>query len=160
MIRRRLRSLAVLELVNIPLFGLVLFAVLGAPASPTNLAGFGMFALLLVEGSAYWWLKLRQASRGGRLPAGMPVFRALRWVNVALFALTGAVVAAALAEGGHWSRVAVGVPLWLFAVLEQVNYFHVQLAHDTRADLRRLLRTRRLHRSHLARDLTRAAHRG
>jgi hypothetical protein len=34
-----------------------------------------------------------------------------------------------------------------------VNYFHWQLMHGTRADLRRLLRTGRLQRSHLSADL-------
>ncbi|MDE3723937.1 hypothetical protein PWG71_21305 [Nocardiopsis sp. N85] len=159
MIRRRLLSLAVLELVNIPLFAFALFGVLGAPASPANLAGFGVFALLLAEGSAYWWLKLRQTAGGGRTPAGMAVFRVLRWINVALFALTGALVAVTVVEGGHWTRAAVGVALGLFAIVEHVNYFHVQLMHDTRADLGRLLRTRRPRRSHLARDLARTARR-
>jgi len=41
------------------------------------------------------------------------------------------------------------------AVLEYINYFVVQLSHETRADLRRLVRTRRLHPSHLAIDLRR-----
>jgi hypothetical protein len=40
-----------------------------------------------------------------------------------------------------------------FAWLEYVNYFRVQLMHDTRSDLRRLVRTRRLRRSWLATDL-------
>lgn len=157
MIRRRLLFLCVLELVNIPLYGFVLFGMLGAPPSPANLAGFGMFALLLVEGSAYWWLKLRQTARGDRLPAGMAVFSVLRRVDIALFALTGALVVWTWAEGAHWTETAVAVPLGLFAVLEYVNYFHVQLMHDNRADLERLRRTRRLHRSHLARDMARAA---
>jgi hypothetical protein len=41
-----------------------------------------------------------------------------------------------------------------------VNYFHRQLMHDTRADMRRLLSTRRLRRSFLALDLARADGRG
>jgi hypothetical protein len=48
-----------------------------------------------------------------------------------------------------------GLGLWLFALLEHVNYFHVQLSHQTRADLARLVRTRRLRRSHLSRDMAR-----
>lgn len=46
---RRLKNLATLELVNIPLW---MVAWCGA--------GFAAFALLLVQGSAYWMLKIRQ----------------------------------------------------------------------------------------------------
>ncbi|MFD6951262.1 hypothetical protein A6A08_23595 [Nocardiopsis sp. TSRI0078] len=150
-----LRSLAVLELVNVPLFAVVLFRFLSVPASPANLAGFALFALLLVQGGAYWWIKVRQLRTRARDPEGMPVFRALRWVDPLLLLAGGAVVAAALAGGVLWTRVWPGLGLWLFAVLEYVNYFHVQLSHQTRADLARLLRTGRLHRSHLARDMAR-----
>ncbi|WP_150242598.1 hypothetical protein [Nocardiopsis quinghaiensis] len=150
-----LRNLAVLELANIPLFAVVLFLFLDVPASPANLAGFALFALLLVQGGAYWWSKVRQLRARARVPEGLPVLRVLRWVNPLLLLVGGAVAAAALAEGVPWTRVWPGLGLWLFAVLEYVNYFHVQLSHQTRADLSRLLRTRRLHRSHLSRDMAR-----
>ncbi|MBB6121767.1 hypothetical protein [Nocardiopsis algeriensis] len=152
--RRRLVSLAVLELVNIPLFAFVLFGLLDVPPSAANLAGFGLFALLLVEGSAYWWLKLRQLRTGTPLPAGTGVFRVLLRVNVALLAAGGALVLWQLSGGARWIQVLPGLGLWLFAILEHVNYFHVQLMHDTRADLSRLLRSG-LHRSHLWRDMDR-----
>ena len=45
-----------------------------------------------------------------------------------------------------------GLAFAVFAVLEYVNYFHVQLMYDTSADLRHLL-TRGFRRAHLARDL-------
>ncbi|MFI6577298.1 hypothetical protein ACIBFB_15975 [Nocardiopsis sp. NPDC050513] len=150
-----LRSHAVLELVNVPLFAFLLFGLLGVPPSPANLAGFGLFALLLVEGSAYWWAKVRQLRARAPRPAGMPVFRVLRRVNGVLLPAGGAVVLWALVDGDPWTRVWPGLGLWLFAVLEHVNYFHVQLSHQSRSDLRRLLRTGRLHRSHLARDMAR-----
>lgn len=150
---RPLRSLAVLELVNVPLFAAVLFGFLGVPPSPANLAGFALFAVLLVQGSAYWWLKVHQVRTRARRPAGMPVFRLLRWADGPLLLAGGAVVAAAFSEGEPWARVWPGLGLGLFALLEYVNYFHVQLSHQTRADLSRLLRTRRLHRSHLSRDM-------
>ena len=89
---RRLRSLALGELVNIPLQAWLWFGLLGFPAT------------------AAW-------ARPGR---------------------------------GSW----LGLGFALFAVLEHVNYFHLQLMHGTRADLRRLLATG-LHRSHLATDLSR-----
>ncbi|GAB7040692.1 MULTISPECIES: hypothetical protein [Catenuloplanes] len=140
-VRRRLRSLALLELVNIPLWAWVTFGVLDVAGTVPNLVGFALFALLLVQGAAYWLAKLRQT---GRTVPGLRFFRAARLVNPALL------VAGLLVTAG--TRAWPGLFFAVFAVLEHVNYFHVQLMHDTRADLRRLTR-HGLRRSHLARDL-------
>ncbi|MDA0564753.1 hypothetical protein LG943_10495 [Streptomonospora sp. S1-112] len=153
----RLRTLAVLELVNIPLFAVVLFGVLRLPPAPANLAGFALFALLLVEGSAYWWAKAAQVRSRSFRPAGLPLFRILRMANPVLLAAGGAVVAWGFAGQVPWTHVWPGAGLAVFALAEHVNYFHVQLSHQNRADLARLRRTRRPHRSHLARDLARSA---
>ncbi|WP_433701542.1 hypothetical protein [Nocardiopsis sp. CA-288880] len=153
MLIRRLRHTALLEHVNIVLIAAVTLGVLGMPASPANLAGLGLVALLLLEGGAYWWLKVHQLRVRAPRPAGIGVFRTLGRLNLALFALGGAVIAGALATGASGAHVWPGAALWGFAVLEHVNYFHLQLSHQCRADLARLRRTRRLHPSPLARDL-------
>jgi len=152
---RRIRGLAVAELLCIPIFTAVAL-LWKMPFTAANTAGLGLLLILLAEGGAYWWVKARQLARDRPLPAGMPVFAALKRANLVPFAAGAAAIAAALAGGETGTRVWPGVFLWLFALVEQVNYFHVQLSHDNRADLSRLLRTRRLHRSHLARDLERA----
>ncbi|WP_067962385.1 hypothetical protein [Nocardiopsis trehalosi] len=154
--RSRLRTLAVLELVNIPLIGVALYAMLGMPASAANTVGYALVALLLAEGAAYWWLKVRQLRSRAALPEGLGALRVLRAANPVLLAAGAAVVAGAAVGGAPATHVWPGAGLWAFAVLEHVNYFHVQLSHQTRADLARLWRTRRLHRSHLSRDLAAA----
>lgn len=150
-LRRRLQTLALLELANIVLFGAVVFGVAGAPASGWNLAGFAAFAALLVQGSAYWLAKLRQLRSGAPRPAGLGVFAILRVVNPVVLAgivlLTGY---ASVTDPGSL----VGLFFAVFAVAEYVNYFRVQLMYDNRADLRRLLRSG-LQRAQLARDLSR-----
>ncbi|WP_017594942.1 hypothetical protein [Nocardiopsis potens] len=155
---RRIRGLAVAEPLCIPVFAAVAL-LWEMPFSTANTVGLGLLFLVLAEGGAYWWAKRRQLVRGLPLPPGMPVFAVLKRVNLALLAAGAAAIAAAPLLGDTGTRFWPGVLLWLFAVVEQVNYFHVQLSHDNRADLARLLRTRRLHRSHLARDLDRARRR-
>nr|WP_218902858.1 hypothetical protein [Streptomonospora nanhaiensis] len=144
-------------MVNIPLFAVVLFGVLGLPPTPANAAGFALFSVLLLEGSAYWWAKAAQVRSRASHPAGLPLFRLLRAANPVLLAAGGVVVAWQLTGGVPWTHTWPGAGLAVFALLEHVNYFHVQLSHQNRADLARLWRTRRLHRSHLARDLARQA---
>jgi hypothetical protein len=131
------------------------FGLVGVPATAANLVGFGLVALLLIEGAAYWVAKLHQTSvRRVQLPA-LTAFRAARIVNP-LFLAAGVVVT------GRAAAMDPGVTSWpglafaLFAVLEHVNYFYVQLMYDTPGDLRRL-RTAGLRVSHLARDIARSA---
>jgi hypothetical protein len=155
-VRRRMGTLAVLELVNIPLIAWVVVTQLRMPLTAGNVAGLSLVLLILAEGSAYWWLKLRQLAAGDPAPAGMAVYRVVARANVALLA-GGAILIGAGAFTGGAAGAWPGALLWGFAALEHVNYFHLQLMHDTRADVARLFRTRRLRRSHLARDLDRRA---
>ncbi|MEU0571987.1 hypothetical protein ABZ297_42220 [Nonomuraea sp. NPDC005983] len=156
-VTRRVRNLAVLEFVNIPIISLALIGRLGMPLTPANLTGLLLVLVLLAEGGAYWWLKLAQLTSRSAVPAGIGVYRVLARVNLALLAGGAVVIGAGLVRSGFGTQVWPGLALWVFAVLEYVNYFHLQLMHDNRADLSRLARTGRLHRSHLARDLARAS---
>lgn len=151
-VRRRLRSLALLELLNIPLQFVIWFRVLDLPAAVPNLLGFAVFSVLLVEGAAYWFAKLRQ-SPGGRLP-GANAFVAARRANVVLLT-AGLLVIGSFVVRDPGAANLLGLGFALFAVLEHVNYFHIQLMYDSAEDLRSLF-TRGLRRAHLARDLARA----
>lgn len=159
-IRWRLRSLATLELVNIPLQAVIWFdwvpwVGFGLPLTAANAVGFGLFSLLLAQGAAYWYAKLSTVQERGekRLP-GATAFALVQVANVPL--LTAGVlftVWSVVEEPGRGSLA--GVCFALFAVLEHVNYFHWQLMYDTREDWRQMRRNG-LRRAHLARDLRRA----
>jgi hypothetical protein len=153
MVLRRMRTLAVLEFANVIIISAALLGVLRMPPTVSNLTGLALVTVFLVEGGVYWWLKARQLVAGASSPAGMAAFRTLRPVNVGLLAVGAVVLAVDSMVGGVGVRTWPGVALWIFALLEYVNYFHVQLMHDTRADLARLF-ARGLRRSHLARDLS------
>jgi hypothetical protein len=150
----RLRHLAVLELVNVALIAWAVFWALGLPVTVPNVLGYGLMAAHLVVGAGYWLAKVRQLRDGRPRP---PMLGLFRWLRVAgLGALSVGLVVI-----GFWfvrqpdSTTVPGVILLALAVAEHVNYFYRQLVHDTGADLRRLWRTRRLHRSHLNVDLRR-----
>lgn len=150
-IRRRLRSLAWLELLNIPLQAMIWFVVVGFPLTTVNIVGFGLTALLLLEGAAYWRAKRRRLDTGRKTLPGAGAFTVARWGNVAVLTAGLLVILRGVVTDpgvGSWPGLVFG----LFAFLEHVNYFHVQLMYDTAEDLR-YLRTRGLRRAHLARDL-------
>jgi hypothetical protein len=151
-VRRRLRSLAGLELFNIPFQAVVWFGVIGLPVTVANLVGFTLFALLLVEGAGYWLAKLRQLTVPGTALPGARGFAIARVANLPVLAgglLFTSWAVTADPGAGSWP----GLAFALMAVLEQVNYFHTQLMYDTAEDLR-YLRAHGLRRAHLARDLT------
>lgn len=150
-----MKTLAVLEFVNIPLIAGVLTGMLGMPLTVANSAGLVLVLLVLAEGGVYWWLKFAQLSSRVPVPAGMAVYRMISRINVGLLVAGAVVVGAGLVMGGSGAQVWPGAALWVFALLEHVNYFHRQLMHDTRADLGHLVRTGRLRRSHLALDMAR-----
>lgn len=144
--------MALLELGNIPFQAWIWFGIAGLPVTVVNSLGFALFAILLAQGALYWMAKLRQLRESALLP-GTRAFLIARATDVPLLvaglAVTGSAVAA---DPGRDSWP--GLVFALVAVLEYVNYFHVQLMHDTVADLRRLMATGP-RRSHLARDLAR-----
>ena len=149
-VRKRLRMLGTLELVNIPLQAVVWFGTIGFPRSFANLLGFSLFALLLLEGAGYWFAKLHQSRHRGPLP-GLDLFRFANRANVAVLA-AGVAVTGVLVARDPGQATIPGLCFALVAVLEHINYFHVQLMHDTTADMRRLLRSG-FRRSHLSREL-------
>lgn len=154
-VRRRLLSLAVGELVNVPLQAAVWFGVAGVPATAANLLGFALVVLLLLEGAAYWAAKLRALAAGGGAPLPAAAwFAAARVANVVLLGLGVPLTALAVAADPGTGSVP-GLLFALFAVLEHVNYFHTQLMYSTPED-RRSRRVNGRRRAHLARDLDRA----
>jgi hypothetical protein len=152
LLRRRYRSLAVLELLNVALFPTVLFVAVEYVPSPANVAGTLATCALLVVGSAYWWAKLRQLDEGTPLPRGLRIFSAAqRACGAMIVCATGAVTAQAAASDG-WGSWAPGLVMLILSILEYINYFHLQLSHDNRYDLQELFR-HGLRRSKLSRDL-------
>lgn len=74
---------------------------------------------------------------------GLRAFAAARVVLLVVLSGTAVVIVGDLAVGGR-AASRVGVPVWLFAIAEYVNYFGRQRSYQNRADIHRLVRNRRL----------------
>jgi hypothetical protein len=131
----------------------------GAPVAwPLRALALALVSALLIQGALYWHLKLRSVQTGSGLPPWFaPLYRGLRRANVAAFALYGGVFAFAATRGLPPADLAWSGALFVFAVLEHVNYYHRQLMYDNAHDVRALLKRRRLRRAALGTDLARAA---
>ena len=160
-LENRLAALRTLEWINIAwLAMLLLWWAPGWQQAPVpagtwqRTLAFIPVAGLLAVGGWYWHRKLQQLRDHRSLQDAMPVLqRAGRYARRTLTALTAAMVVSWTAAVGAAADRAWATLLILFAWAEYLNYFHVQLMHDTRSDLSRLRRTRRLRRSWLASDL-------
>jgi hypothetical protein len=159
-LQKRLASLRTLEWLNIAwLAVLVLWwapAWQHAPVLGTwqRTVAFLPVAGLLATGGWYWHRKLQQLRDGRPLEDAVPVLQRVgRQARRLMTVLTVGMGASWATATGSTADRAWATVLILFAWLEYVNYFHVQLMHDTRSDLARLRRTRRLRRSWLAQDL-------
>lgn len=121
-----------------------------------RLPPMALVGLMLLQGAWYWHLKLLSVQSRQPLPVYFrPLYVGLRRADLlALVALAIWLAAHALRSGATVDLAWAGA-LWAFAVLEYVNYFAVQLMHDTSADFEHLRRNRRLRRAALASDLAR-----
>ncbi|MFP3893910.1 general stress protein [Exiguobacterium indicum] len=120
-----------------------------------------MFELLLIQGAWYWYSKSSRLKKEGTSITPKPVVRRLRHcriINLELIVLT------ACAFGLDWIRFQSDFPvyglritlfLYVFAILEYINYFHIQLMYDNRSDVQYLIQNRRLKRSALYKDMQR-----
>lgn len=122
--------------------------------------GYGMFLIcaVLAQGVFYWHLKLQTISKTGTtFPAYFyALFSFFKWANVLLLILYPVLIICSQItplvnfQASIWSNL-----LFLFAVLEYINYYHYQLSHDNLNDLRYLIKYKKIRRSPLFMDLLR-----
>lgn len=160
---RNFDNYAMMETVNV--FLLPAAALLLAP--PAEVVEMLLMAVaiaacagFLIVGAAYWRAVDQRLRFGNRTPLNR-ILAVADEVEVPLLLLAGVatlILSYAVRELGWTAPVIAAAILILLAALEYVNYYHRQLQHfDRWSDIKRLISTRRLRPSHMARAL--AAHR-
>lgn len=92
-----------------------------------------VFSVIVLEGSFYWRNKLKLVKREkalSRVQIGR-IYSRLRWLNVILLAAYLPVMVTAVAAKADGGGIAVGAFLYLAAIIEQINYFHIRLSYET-----------------------------
>jgi hypothetical protein len=150
---RRLRVQGAVELFCAVLLPVVFLRVTG-PTTGAVAAWVAVDAALVV-GACYWFARAAKWSQGLARTPNLRAFAIARMGLIVVLGVSRVAVVADIVTGGgfaQWFAAAV----WLFAVAEYVNYFHLQLSYQNAADLRRLVRRGRLVQAHLGRELARA----
>jgi hypothetical protein len=156
---RRLLYLRNWEFINIFLLPACLYSAIRAQnVKSWQPYAYSIFVIcvILTQGVVYWHLKLQTVRKKG---TGLPShfhqsFSFFKWVNLVLLSVYPVL--------GIFDRttsfVDFRVSFWsnaifLFAILEYINYYYYQLSHDNLNDIRYLLLHRKLRKSPINVDL-------
>ena len=123
---------------------------------PLGLSALVAVSYLLLQGALYWQVKHNALSASAPLPPYFHrLFNGFKASNLVLFGGIGLGFTAQLVWAGWHTQLAWPLGIFLFAVLEHINYYHYQLMYDTSASVRYVLRNRRLRKAALGVDLRR-----
>ncbi len=158
---KRLRSLRNLEFFNIFFLPACLYFVLSVRATldwQAYVVSMFNICVVLAQGVLYWHLKLESVRKHEMaLPAyAYRVFFFFKRANLFLFVVYPAlflldkVTTHVDFQVTIWSNL-----LYVFSILEYVNYYYFQLSHDNLNDIRYLIRHKKIRRSPLWTDLQR-----
>ncbi|MBT2680188.1 hypothetical protein J7E38_14325 [Bacillus sp. ISL-35] len=120
----------------------------------SSLYAFGLLEFILLQGSYYWYLKLQQLKQGdlSRLSAKkLRTFSFFKRMN-AVFIVIGLFILAYLMIRNQPERYWF-LFLYLFAAIENINYYYVRLSYQTLEELKELKRQKGFRRSRLAKEL-------
>ena len=121
---------------------------------------FILLEFLLLQGTIYWYVKLKRLRNENNSLAPIKVVRQLHYtktVNIVMIMTTIVVFAfdfikwyPSLPLGG----ITITFFIYIFAILEFINYFYIQLSYNV-SDIKELLRNRKLKYSCMNKDFKR-----
>ena len=131
-IKQKLYSLASGELVALAVFWLNFFLFKKYLVTPQALIAIVypllLVSLILLQGSLYWWILIKRLSKHNfAIKQTGPIYGLLRQVDLFLLALGMPII---LIEFSSLPVSLIAVAIWLFALIEWINYFHWQLSYS------------------------------
>ena len=124
--------------------------------------GLVVCIFILMQGQHYWKLKLyRLTNKPFNSQKNLLLFSRAKRINIVLLILMPAVFYIQLLLSDQFIKT-TDLFIWalvanLFAILEHINYYHVQLSIDNSADVRYVLQHKKLKKASLKKDLLESA---
>ncbi|MFP7495194.1 general stress protein [Terribacillus saccharophilus] len=125
---------------------------------------FLLMEFILLQGTMYWYAKLKRFRDEKTIITPGNVIRKLvklRKLNLLVIAIPPFAfifdfvrLQSPLPSGGIW----IAACIYLFTILEYINYFHTQLSYDNKADLLYLKQHKALKQASMKRDINRLFH--
>lgn len=158
-IKQKLYSLASGELVALAVFWLNFLLFKKYLVTPQALIAITypllLVSLILLQGSLYWWILIKRLSKHNfAIKQTGPIYGLLRQVDLILLALGIPLI---LIKFSSWPVTLIAIVLWLFARIEWINYFHLQLSYSLNPlVLLNKVSKRKLRKSKIAKEIDRS----
>ncbi|KAF0823049.1 hypothetical protein KIS1582_3195 [Cytobacillus firmus] len=106
-------------------------------------SSFLLLEFLLLQGSIYWFVKWKRLKKENTAAAPIRLIKQLRAIKKWNIAIIIIIPAAFIADYYMWQPstsqgLTIAAFIYIFAILEYVNYFHIQLSYDNRSDINSL----------------------
>lgn len=156
LMKQKLTSLATGELVAVLVFWMNFFLLKKWILTTGVLISisFSLFVLsfILIQGSVFWWILIKRISNPGFAERYTgKIFKILKILDVILLAV-GALMMILNYNG--FSTFIISFVIWLFAVIEWVNYFKLQLSYSLNPTvLLKYVFQRKLRKSKIAKEI-------
>ena len=111
-----------------------------------------ILSFILIQGSVFWWILLKRISNPefAEKYTGK-IYKILKKLDLILLAAGIFVI---LLNHSNFSKFVISFSIWIFAVIEWVNYYLLQLSYSLNpAVLWRYLRHRKLKKSKIAKEI-------
>ena len=158
-IKQKLYSLASGELVALAVFWLNFLLFKKYLVTPQALIPIAypllLVSLILLQGSLYWWILIKRLSKPNfAIKRTGPIYGLLRQVDLILLALGTPLI---LINFNSLQVTLIAVAIWLFALIEWINYFHWQLSYSLNPlVLLNKLAKKKLRKSKIAKEIDRS----
>lgn len=131
-LEKRLIYLFTGELFAVTTFTFIYLRELAASQSYALMYALGVLNFILLQSSFYWFIKwCRWRRKTACVPGLIPLFAVLKKINVILLCIAPLLF---LLEMFMWKRSTLPIELlglfvYFFAIIEYINYFHIQLTN-------------------------------
>ncbi|MBP1905866.1 hypothetical protein J2Z32_002514 [Paenibacillus turicensis] len=122
---------------------------------------FLLLEFILLQGTIYWREKLKRLRNNDTLATPLKLIRQLTLCKRINIIIIGAGIFAFVLDFIRWHSalpsggLLLAIGIYVFALLEFINYYYIQLSYDNRADIRNLLKNRRLKRACINKEIKR-----
>lgn len=122
---------------------------------------FLFLEFLLLQGVFYWYTKLKKLRTENSSITPIKTIRLLKIFKTANFALIIISIIMFALDIVNWNfdlptgGLLIAGFIYFFAILEFINYYYVQISYDNSSDIRYLLKTKKLKKSCISKDLKR-----
>ncbi|WP_163243323.1 general stress protein [Bacillus aquiflavi] len=122
---------------------------------------FILLEWLLLQGTIYWYVKLKRLRNENTSITPIKIVRQLHCLKTLNIVMMITTIIAFIFDFIKWypslplGGLSIALFIYIFAILEFINYFYIQLSYDNISDIKYLLKSKKLKKSCMNKDFKR-----